>query len=181
LVRCIRTLGNLLKAEVCSNVSFHAQSDYIEIGETDNRDEKFPAIIIRGPIIEEDYLFRTLDKKIIINEIAGTYTETPRPKVNDAVFKIIAIAEGDIEGMDTMSLLISFFGRNVSIDIPDTDEETTFTKYNILLTNPIKDSGNTNLSDLVRYEGEFIIEGLEFSTGEDAVGKIAKTINISVK
>ena len=175
LYESIMQLGTLLQSQVSQNVSFHSQSDYIELSKNPNTDRsiKFPAIIIRGPRLDEYEFGNEIFDQFIINETEGTFVRRPSPKIYDAYFKMIVISEGDIEGLETISKLITFFSSNNQI----TANEKV---YNMILNVPISDSGDSNMSDLSKYEGTFRIEGIEFAGGVDQVGKIVKDVNVQL-
>jgi DNA polymerase III delta prime subunit len=180
LINLIRVLATLMKDNLCQNTSFHPQADFIEISDEEERDKKFPAIIIRGPKINEDLNFRSEGPRIIINQETGEYISTPTPIVCDVYFNIIILSEGDIEGLQLISKSITFFASTPQITVKDSILDTVGKIYNVNLIDPIEESRIANISDIVRYEGKFCIEGLEFSSGEDTIGKIAKEVNPNV-
>lgn len=178
LEQCIRQIVNSMKAQVLQNVSFHSQADYIELSkEAQSREEKLPAVIMRGPILKVDNFFRELDDKIIKNSDSMSFTKVLAPKVYDVRFKLIVVTEGDIEGLETISKLISFFAIN--------NQVTANGKiYNVELTKVPEDDMTSNISDLNSYKGEFIIEGIEFNSYDinnpSQSGKLVQDIKINI-
>lgn len=173
LEQCIRQIATLMKQEILENVSFRSQADYIELSTTTEiREEKLPAIIMRGPTLKVDNFFREIDDKIIKNLNDFTYSKSLAPKVYDVIFKISIISEGDMEGLETISKLISFFASNNQI--------TANGKiYNVELTKVPEDDLTTNISDLNRYKGEFTIEGIEFDVSLVS-GKLVQNIDVTI-
>lgn len=174
LENCIRELTKLLKAQVASNVSFHSQADYIELSPNSNkREEKFPAIIMRGPFMNEDRFYNELDSALEKDFNDFTYKTTNAPKVYDVVYKILIISEGDIEGLNTVSKIITFFAINNQLNINNKI-------YNIRLVRVPRDDLASNISDLKRFEGRFLIEGVEFDAGS-FTGRLVTTVDVEVK
>lgn len=181
LVNAVKEIANQMKQKLCKNVSFHPQADFVEIAPKNERDKKFPAIIMRGPKIEEDLIFRTESPQIVKDIDTGEFVKTPVPVVCDVYFDVILLTEGDIEGLQTIAKTITFFASTPQITVKDDSDPLTIGKiYNLSLIDPIEESRTANISDIVRYEGKFCIEGIEFSSGEDTIGKIAKEVNPNV-
>lgn len=173
LEQCIRVFTGLFKEQVLQNISFHSQSSYIELslGAT-TREEKFPAVIMRGPFLQEDKFFKELDDKLEKDVSAMTYRRTFAPKVYDVIYKILVISEGDIEGLNTISKIITFFAKNNQLEINGKI-------YNIELIEVPEDSLTSNISDLSRYEGKFLIEGIEFDAGY-VDGRLVSDVEINI-
>jgi hypothetical protein len=89
-----------------------------------------------------------------------------------------------------LSKIIKFFGKHRNIDVNDFDvvipeviegeepveqPEMTYTTYNINLVEP-NENNIDNMSDLSRYEAQFYIEGVEFSTDEITSGKLTSEV-----
>lgn len=173
LEQCIRIFTNLFREQVLQNISFHSQSSYIELSSgSTTREEKFPAVIMRGPFLKEDKFFRELDDKLDRDIEKLTYKKTFAPKVYDVVYKILIISEGDIEGLNTISKVITFFAVNNQLNINGKI-------YNIELIEVPEDSLTSNISDLSRYEGKFLIEGIEFDTGYED-GRLVSAVETNI-
>ncbi len=177
LVNAVKEIAKLLKEDVCKNVSFHPQSDFVEI--SSSREYKFPAILMRGPSIKEDLIFRSEGGSVVKDLITGAYTKTPMPVVSDVYFSILLLTEGDIEGLEAISNIISFFAKTTQIEVAESDTAPKKI-YNVVLMDPITESTTANISDITRYEGKFCIEGIEFSSGDNTIGKIAIEVNPNV-
>ncbi|MDF2615350.1 MAG: hypothetical protein K0Q47_5 [Sedimentibacter sp.] len=178
LINAIGVICTAMKNKICENVSFHPQADFVEI--SNERKDKFPAIIVRGPQIDEDLLFRIEDPKIVFELQYGRYIKTPTPVVCDVYFNVIILCESDIEGLQTLSKVISFFKSMPQITVKDSPNDTKGKIYNVILKGSLSESRTANISDIVRYETKFLIEGIEFSSGEDTIGKIAKEVNLNI-
>ncbi len=181
LVNAVVTIANKMKQSICNNVSFHASSEFIELAS--GRDQKYPALFLRGPEISEDLIYRSEVPDIIVDKEAGTFIKRAMPKICDVYFKLIVYSEGDIEGLRTISKIISFFSTNkqLTIKVSEPDEEPEKSKiFNMTLINPVEETGGPNVSNLTKYEGRFVIEGIEFSSSEETIGKIAAGVNLNV-
>lgn len=171
LVESIRVIGNSFKEQICENVSFQSISDVVEIAA--ERKDKFPALIIRGPKLNE-WLWERKYERIVTKNIGNaTFQSEEYPDIYDVTFRMIIISEGNIEALQTLAKIINFFKRNVAIEI----EGKT---YNIRLTIPPEDNDDSNINDLVRLQGEFVIEGIEFYSLVSE-GKLVENVNFQTK
>ena len=119
--RIIRALSILFKSEIGSNFSFHSATDFLR--KITDRTQKYPALVVRSTKFEQDLKYRSMSPIVTKNEIDSTYSETPIPEICDLYFKCMLFCEGNIEGLETISKIISLFGRNPYIDISDYDTE----------------------------------------------------------
>jgi hypothetical protein len=99
LFRCIKSLSTLLKSEICNNVSFHSQTDFVEV--STDRDDKFPALIIRGPIMKKDSYYQSMNPIIDKNMENMTYTEVAKIEASAAITTLVeSIVIGEIKSIE---------------------------------------------------------------------------------
>ena len=184
LYRCIKTFGALFKSEIGSNFSFHSASDFVK--KVKERIQKYPALVIRSTKFEPDLRYRSMNPIITKNLQNGTYTEESIPDIFDVYFKCVLFTEGNIEGLETISKLISFFSKYTSIDINDKEltelvgnEQMTYKTYNISLISTEEDNEDNSL-DISKYEIIFFVEGLEFTSGIVSSGQLVSSEHIDI-
>lgn len=158
------------------NISITNDEDYLEIN-TEDREYKFPAIVLIGPKININKFVKGqgLYAPIIeINKEEMTYNQSKPPQIIDVIFELIILGETDQEVMSSILNIIDIFNDELIITINDVN-------YKVYLEEePDIDNLTNYTNDLILARCSFKIEGLEIISPLDTTttGDITEEIII---
>lgn len=157
-------LCDLFENQGFNNISVTNDPDFLELVLSDEREDKFPAIILRGPEIDTNIFTKRqgLYSEIITkNLIAKTFTSKKPPAIVDVIYNIYIIGEEHTEVLNSIINILAIFNDEVRI----TAEDIIYRVY--LVDDPDFSSDIEGVNQVIYAVGTILIEGVEIITSSE--------------